>query len=78
MEHSHPWLPMTKDLEKAMLRSIGRKSLKELFSNIPDQFRLKRDLDLPESHTEFEVTKRIQELAGKNEAADDGRLFLGA
>ncbi|MFX1265249.1 MAG: aminomethyl-transferring glycine dehydrogenase subunit GcvPA, partial [Promethearchaeota archaeon] len=25
-----------------------------------------------------EVTKRIQELAGKNEAADDGRLFLGA
>lgn len=78
MEHAHPWLPMTKDIEKAMLESIGRKSLKELFSNIPDRFRLKRDLDLPESHTELEVTKRIRDLASKNKAADSGRVFLGA
>ena len=78
MEHTHPWLPMTKDLEKAMLKSTGRENLKELFSNIPDQFRLKRDLDLPESHTELEVTKRIQNLASKNKGADSGRVFLGA
>jgi glycine dehydrogenase subunit 1 len=69
---------MTKDLEAAMLKSIGRKALNELFFNIPDQFRLKRDLDLPDSHTELEVTKRIQELASKNKAADNGRVFLGA
>ncbi len=78
MERSHPWLPMTKDLERTMLESIGKESLKELFSNIPDKFRLKRDLDLPDSHTELEVTKRIQDLASKNKAADNGRVFLGA
>ena len=69
---------MTKATEKEMLESIGKKSLDELFSNIPKEFLLKRDLDLPHSHSEIEVTRRIQELAGKNKPADSGRVFLGA
>jgi len=69
---------MTKDLEKVMLTSIGKKKLEDLFSNIPEKFRLEGDLDLPDSHSEFEVTKRIQELGSKNRAADSGRVFLGA
>ncbi len=39
---------------------------------------LQRDLDIPHSHSEIEVTRRIQELAGKNKPADTGRVFLGA
>ena len=78
MEYKHPWIPMTKATEKEMLESIGKKSLDELFSNIPEKFRLQRDLDLPRSHSEIEVTRRIQELAGKNRPADNGRVFLGA
>lgn len=39
---------------------------------------LQRDLDIPRSHSEIEVTRRILELAGKNKPADSGRVFLGA
>jgi len=69
---------MTKATEKEMLESIGKKSIDELFSNIPEKFKLPRDLEIPGSHSEIEVTRRIQELAGKNRPADTGRVFLGA
>ena len=69
---------MTKATEKDMLESIGKKSLDDLFSNIPEIFKLQRDLDIPHSHSEIEVTRRIQDLAGKNKPADTGRVFLGA
>ncbi|MHA1942985.1 MAG: aminomethyl-transferring glycine dehydrogenase subunit GcvPA, partial [Candidatus Thorarchaeota archaeon] len=69
---------MTKATEKEMLESIGRKNLDELFSNIPKKFILKRDLNIPSSHSEIEVTRRIRELAGKNRPTDNGRTFLGA
>jgi glycine dehydrogenase subunit 1 len=78
MEYKHPWIPMTKATEKEMLESIGKKDLEELFSNIPKKFLLKRDLNLPHSHSEIEVTRRIQELSGKNKPADNGQVFLGA
>jgi glycine dehydrogenase subunit 1 len=78
MEFKHPWIPMTKATEKEMLKSIGKKNLDELFSNIPKKFLLKQDLNIPRSHSELEVTRRIQELAGKNTPADNGRSFLGA
>ena len=78
MEYKHPWIPMTKATEKEMLESIGKKSIDELFSNIPEKFKLPRDLEIPHTHSEIEVTRRIQELAGKNRPADTGRVFLGA
>ncbi|MFW9962346.1 MAG: aminomethyl-transferring glycine dehydrogenase subunit GcvPA [Candidatus Sifarchaeia archaeon] len=78
MEYKHPWIPMTKATEKDMLESIGKKSLDDLFSNIPEKFMLPHDLNLPHSHSEIEVTRRIQELAGKNKPADNGRVFLGS
>ncbi|MFX0106820.1 MAG: aminomethyl-transferring glycine dehydrogenase subunit GcvPA [Candidatus Hodarchaeota archaeon] len=78
MDYKHPWIPMTKEVEAEMLRSIGKKSLDELFSNIPEKFRLERDLNLPDSHSELEVTQRIEQLAGKNNPANNGRVFLGA
>ena len=78
MEFKHPWIPMTKATEKDMLESIGKKNLDELFSNIPEKFKLQNDLDIPRSHSEIEVTRRIRDLAGKNKPADTGRVFLGA
>jgi len=78
MEYKHPWIPITKDTEKEMLTSIGKKNLEDLFSNIPEKFLVKHDLNLPDSHSEFEVSERIQELAEKNKPAFDGSVFLGA
>jgi len=78
MESGHPYLPITKEDEEEMLKSIGRESLEELFSTIPEKFRLKRELKIPDSHSELEVTRRIQELAGRNQSREDGRIFLGS
>lgn len=69
---------MTEEVREEMLQSIGKKDLKDLFSNIPSKFLLNRDLNIPESHTEIEVTQRMKYLASKNRSADDGRMFLGA
>jgi glycine dehydrogenase subunit 1 len=78
MEFSHPYLPMTSDSEREMLKAIGKESLEDLFCNIPEEFRLKQELNLPDSHSEMEVAARIRELAGKNTPSTSGRMFLGA
>lgn len=77
MEMRHPYLPMTKEIEEEMLKSMGRATLEELFSNIPANFRLRRDLNLPSSHSELEVIQRMHALAEKNTPANTGRVFLG-
>jgi len=74
----HPWIPITEDTEREMLDAIGKKSIDDFYSNIPKEYLLKRDLALPESHSEFEVSQRLTELAGKNSPADNGRVFLGS
>jgi glycine dehydrogenase subunit 1 len=78
MEYRHPWIPITKNTEEEMLTSMGKKSLEDLFCNIPSTFRVKRKLKLPESHTELEVIRRIQELAAKNRPASGDTTFLGS
>jgi len=52
--------------------------MEELFSTIPEKYRLRRDLKIPDSHSELDVTRRIQELANKNRPMGDGRIFLGS
>jgi glycine dehydrogenase subunit 1 len=78
MEYRHPWIPITKNTEEEMLTSMGKKSLEDLFCNIPSTFRVKRKLKLPASHTELEVIRRIQELAAKNRPASGDTTFLGS
>jgi glycine dehydrogenase subunit 1 len=77
MSWKHPWIPVTEETQQEMLKSIGKKDFEDLFCNIPEKFRLRRELDLPDSHSEMEVMQRITELSSKNRPANDGRLFLG-
>jgi glycine dehydrogenase subunit 1 len=77
MDYKHPWIPITKEVQETMLKSIGRKDLEDLFQNIPEKYRLKHDLNLPDSHSELAVSRRIQELAKKNRPGIDGQVFLG-
>ncbi|NHI83468.1 MAG: aminomethyl-transferring glycine dehydrogenase subunit GcvPA [Candidatus Thorarchaeota archaeon] len=74
----HPWIPMTEEIRAEMLQSMGKKEIGDLFSNIPSEFRLKYELELPDSHSEMEVVQRLTELASRNKSADNGRVFLGA
>lgn len=78
MDFKHPYLPITEEEEEAMLKSIGRASIEELFSTIPEKYRLRRDLKVTDSHSELDITRRIQELSSKNRLMGDGRMFLGS
>jgi glycine dehydrogenase subunit 1 len=71
------FIPHTEDERKAMLGSIGKNDLEELFSVVPQKYRFP-NLDLPTGLTEMEVLEQIQDLAEANNACDDLICFLGA
>ncbi|NLY85970.1 MAG: aminomethyl-transferring glycine dehydrogenase subunit GcvPA [Tissierellia bacterium] len=74
----YPYIPSTHEEEQEMLKSIGLNSLDELFSDIPEEFRLKRDLNLPKSKSELEVRSYLTQLANKNCSTSEMTCFLGA
>lgn len=78
MKRKHPYLPITTENKKEMLESIGAENIESLFSDIPAKFRLDKELDLPTSHTEEEVSRRLKALASKNVELTSGKNFLGA
>lgn len=61
-----------------MLRSAGFSSLDELFIDIPEAIKLKRELNLGPGHGEIELTRELKDLAAKNLNTEDYPCFLGA
>ena len=53
------------EVKAEMLKEIGLNSVEDLFSDIPQEVRM-RPLDLPEALSEMEVQKEIKTLASKN------------
>ena len=70
----HTGLNSPEDLRE-MLATIGVGSVEELLQQvIPQNIRLKKDLDLPEAMSEYEYAQHIAELATKNRTF---RSFIG-
>lgn len=75
---THPYVPATDQDKKAMLEAIGLESMDDLFNDIPESFRLKEPLNLPESKSELEVLSYLTKLAKENISVSDHPCFLGA
>ncbi len=74
----HPLLPnLDEALVSEMLRKVGARSIDELFSDIPDQVRLKRRLKLPEASSEYGVRRELQERLEMNKSPPGSLCFLG-
>lgn len=73
-----PYLSNTTDDEKRMFENIGISSIDELFSDIPEDLRLKENLKLNKPMSELEVTKFMKNLSKKNTSTEDLVCFLGA
>lgn len=71
------FIPNTDDDRKQMLAAIGVETFEELIKNIPDDYRLKRELNLPPPLTEFELKNGLNQIAAKNAEASDAVCFLG-
>lgn len=61
----------------AMLRFIGLSTIEDLFAAIPAQLRLSRPLELPGPMLEWELERRMRDLAERNENVRTSRCFLG-
>ena len=59
-----------------MLSEIGAASIDDLFSVIPAEYRLTRDLDVPRQHAESEIIDYFRAAGDKN--ATGYASFLGA
>lgn len=74
----YPYIPHTAEDEQQMLEAIGLSSVDELFDDIPEDVKLKRDLNLKSSMSELEVRSYLNELAAKNCSTSEMTCFLGA
>ncbi len=61
-----------------MLKVVGLNSVDELFSDIPEEVKLKRDLNLEIGKSELEVSKIVKRLSEENLSLEDLTCFLGA
>ncbi|MGI6084520.1 MAG: aminomethyl-transferring glycine dehydrogenase subunit GcvPA [Acetivibrionales bacterium] len=72
------YIPMTGEQQRAMLSTVGVQSVDELFSQIPEELRLKNDLNIPKPLSEYELKKHLEALAQHNYDAGWNPCFLGA
>ncbi|MDR1520286.1 MAG: aminomethyl-transferring glycine dehydrogenase subunit GcvPA [Planctomycetota bacterium] len=70
------YFPHTDEDVREMLAVVGAESIDALFEAIPAECRRERPLDLPPPLDEWELTRRLEEMAA--EGGGDWRAFVGA
>ncbi|ASV69030.1 MULTISPECIES: aminomethyl-transferring glycine dehydrogenase subunit GcvPA [Cytobacillus] len=74
----HRYLPMTDSDQKEMLEAIGVKTIDDLFSDIPESVRFKREYNIKPAKTESALMKELMLLSQKNADLKTNTSFLGA
>lgn len=74
----YPYISLTEQDVKDMLDSLGVNSVEDLFSDIPEELKLKRELNIPKAKSELEVYNYLTKLANKNTPSSEYTTFLGA
>ncbi|HGO3582321.1 TPA: aminomethyl-transferring glycine dehydrogenase subunit GcvPA [Staphylococcus aureus] len=75
---SHRYIPLTEKDKQEMLQTIGAKSIGELFSDVPSDILLNRDLNIAEGEAETTLLRRLNRIASKNITKETHTSFLGA
>ena len=77
-EEQFRYLPDTAEDEKEMLAVIGVESMEDLFTDIPEEIRLKEELAIPAAVSESKLLKQMKSMAEKNVSAGQMPIFMGA
>ncbi|MBS3735862.1 MAG: aminomethyl-transferring glycine dehydrogenase subunit GcvPA [Candidatus Bipolaricaulota bacterium] len=72
------FIPNTDSDRREMLEDIGVNSLRELFSDIPDDLKVEQDLVDGQGETELELKESVKAIADRNEKPGDRLSLLGA
>ena len=59
---NHKFLPHTPEDIQQMLKRIGINSLEDLYAEVPESIRLKKDYDIPEDMSELEIRAFFDKL----------------
>ncbi len=74
----HPYLPNSSPkIKEEMMRELNIESIDELYSDVPEKVRLKRELNVPGPMSEYEVYRYIRGLLSKNVNFFEMPMFLG-
>ncbi len=76
--NSFSYIPNTREDREYMLRELGMVHVDELFSDIPEEVMLKRELRLPPAASEWELMSELRGLATKNVELENAISFIGA
>ncbi len=71
------FVPNGPEQREKMLHDIGVEKFEDLLEPVPEKFRLKEKLQLPEPLSEIELTREFEELAGRNKGSELA-CFMGA
>lgn len=72
------YLSQTQESRAAMLKTVGVKSVDDLFIDVPAQAFIKGKAKLPDHQGELAVERYMAAYANQNHAASQGPFFLGA
>ncbi|MFP4544716.1 MAG: aminomethyl-transferring glycine dehydrogenase subunit GcvPA [Candidatus Kapaibacterium sp.] len=71
------FIPNTDDDRRIMLEKIGVRSFEELIDKVPENLRLKDNLNLPPRLSEYEAVKLLDKYAKMNANANTHTCFMG-
>lgn len=79
-KHNYPYIPNSAvDTKQEMMQELGIESIDELYADLPEEYRLRKALNLPQrALSEFEVRRHVETLLSKNKSCNDMPIFLGA
>src|SRR5437868_1661019 len=72
------YIPHTEEDRREMLATIGAKSIDELFRDIPENLRVKGELNIPSYLDEARLYSHLSELSRRNTNLVKTVCFLGA
>ena len=61
------YVPNTEKERQEMLQAAGYSDMNELFADIPDEVRLKGELEIPAGMPELSVRREMEKMAGRNQ-----------
>lgn len=76
----HPYIPNSEPaVKEEMLRAVGASSIDEFFADIPENLRLRGELNLPPPFlSEHNLVRHVEGLLAKNQTTRENLNFLGA
>ncbi|WP_432662216.1 aminomethyl-transferring glycine dehydrogenase subunit GcvPA [Wukongibacter baidiensis] len=77
---SHPYIPNSVPaVQEEMLKELGLNSLEDLHVEVPEEIKLKENMNLPKAFgSEYELRRHVEGLLNKNKTCKEYINFLGA